>query len=81
MKFYNLLRRFGTWLRDWPCDHEKHEWGLFRPGTAMWWRSCKHCNLSDMAVQPPRKECDVDYYNNQYLPARLNQKIKIQHKP
>ena len=65
--FWNLLRRFGTWLRDWPCAHEHHEWGLFRPGGSMWHRECPHCNTWNLAAFPSRVDCDVDYYENVYM--------------
>ena len=68
-RLWNWMRRSGAWLRDWPCAHGRHEWGLFRPGGVMWWRECRHCNLADMEAFPPRKGCDVDYYENVYMAA------------
>ncbi len=69
VNFWNSMRRFGGWLREWPCAHGHHEWGLFRPGRTMWWRECLHCGLSASSAFPSRVDCDVDYYENAYLPA------------
>lgn len=66
---WNLIRRFGKWIQEWPCAHGYHEWTLYRPGRSMWWRECKHCSLPDMSAQPARIECDVDHFNNVYLPS------------
>ena len=66
-KLWTLMRRLGGWLEDWPCAHGHHEWGLYRPGTSMWHRSCHYCNASDMTAFPSRAECDVRYYEEVYI--------------
>lgn len=65
---WTLMRRLGTWMHDWPCDHEHHAWGLYRPGMVMWYRDCAHCDLSGSAVSPARNECDLTYYKDVYEP-------------
>ncbi len=64
----NLIRRFGKWIAYWPCDHSYHEWSLYRPGRSMWHRRCVHCDDTSWDCYPDRADCDVDYYNQVYLP-------------
>lgn len=56
---WNLIRRFGKSIADWPCNHNRHEWGLWSPGTAWWHRNCLHCDAPQMATSDPQR-CDVD---------------------
>lgn len=75
-----LIWHLGKWLHEWPCEHGYHEWDLYRPGNALWWKSCKHCHASRHAMHPARAECDIDYYNNVYLPQhRVLYKGTVKH--
>lgn len=66
---FNLIRRFGSWVMQWPCEHGHHEWGLWRAGSAFWSRECNHCGDCEFTSHPDRREdCDIDHYNNVYLP-------------
>lgn len=56
---WNLMRRLGKWLQEWPCRHGYHDWSLKRPGTALWWQDCAHCGLS-RAANDPKSNDEVD---------------------
>lgn len=73
MNWADLIRDLGLWLHDLPCRRGHHKWSLFRPGRTMWWRSCSICDESDWAVQPRRALCDVEFYNDVYLPQHEGQ--------
>ena len=68
---WNLVRRFMRWLQEWPCKHGHHEFGLWRAGSALWWRDCEHCLACEFTFQPKRREdCDIDHYHDVYLKVR-----------
>jgi len=74
---WNLIRRIGLWIHELPCRHGQHEWTLYRPGTVMWHRDCVHCQQADWDMSPKRNECDVDHYNNVYLPRVREKEGKV----
>jgi hypothetical protein len=55
---FNLMRRLGKWLHEWPCNNGHHEYGLLELGTVLWSCRCAHCGTVNF--KEPRGRAEVD---------------------